>query len=308
VSTSQARRPSIFGVLMTRNEIDLLRVNILHHLQTACDRIIVVDNGSTDGSQTVLKRLAKKLPIDWTVDNGSLRQGEIVTQMAHEARKQGADWVIPLDTDEFWHASRQLREVVAESNAGAIEVPRIEFIQARDQNRSSSRALLRMTRRVEQPLEGQEPIDEFLAVRRSMFETMPQPKVMVRATPDLDIPRGGHTAHGLGGPVEVASELVIFHAPVRSRTALWRRAEQGRRVAEISSNPDVSYQNRYWETMRAANRLQEAWRAHSYENGALEVGGREVELKEDGRLVELLSPWILGVRAEAAARLTGRGW
>jgi Glycosyl transferase family 2 len=309
VSPAAHGKPRIFGVLMTRNEVDLLRINIVHHLQTSCERILVVDNGSTDASRTVLKRLAAKLPVDWTVDRGTLQQGEVVTGLAHEAVAKGAEWVIPLDTDEFWHASRQLRDVVAEvGDAGGIEVPRIEFVQARDQKRSNARGLLRMDRRVEHPLLGNEPVREFSAGRRSMFETAPQPKLLMRATPELAVNLGGHTAEGLAGEVKVADEIVIFHAPIRSHAALDGRAEQGRRVAQLSDDDDVGVQARFWERMRAEGRLQEAWRAHSYEDGAVLVGERRVELIEDDRLNELLAPWVRTAGSELVARLTGRSW
>jgi hypothetical protein len=294
---------------MTRNEVDLLRVNIAHHLQTSCERILVVDNGSDDASRTVLKRLAKKLPVDWTVDSGPLRQGEILTGLAHEAGALGAEWVMPLDTDEFWHGSRQLPDVVADAgDAGAIEVPRIEFIQAADQMRSSSRGVLRMNKRVERPLSGSEAIREFVHGQRSMFETEPQPKLLMRVSPDLAVHFGAHTAGGLHGETKVASEIVIFHAPLRSRAALEGRAEQGRRVAALSDEADVGVQARYWERMRVEGRFDEAWRAHAHSDGALEVDGRRVDLITDDRMNELLSPWVRSQWAERLARLTGRSW
>ncbi|MGH2958356.1 MAG: glycosyltransferase family 2 protein, partial [Solirubrobacterales bacterium] len=232
---------------MTRNEVDILRLNIVHHLQTSCDRIIVVDNGSTDKTRTVLKRLASKLPIDWTTVPGAIDQGETVTEMLHEARQKGADWVIPLDTDEFWHSERKLHEILAEEReSGAVEVPRIEFIQARDQKRATARGLLRATMRVAEPIRGVEAIDEFMAGTRSMYETEPQPKVLIRATPDVVVPRGGHTASGLSGPVSVASEIVIFHAPLRSSGALLARAKHGQQPTPASTDPYESIQGKYW--------------------------------------------------------------
>jgi hypothetical protein len=60
--------------------------------------------------------------------------------------------------------------------------------------------------------------------------------------------------------------------------------------------------------MRSEGRFEEAWRAHSYTDGALEVGGRRVDLVEDERMVELLEPWVRGAGSERLARLTGRSW
>lgn len=302
-------RPTVFGVLMTSNEVDVLRLNIVHHLQTSCDRIIVLDNASTDKSRSVLKRLASKLPVDWTTGKGALEQGDVVTGLLHEARMKGADWVIPLDTDEFWHSGRKMHEILGEdSESGAIEVSRIEFVQARDQKRSTARGVLRATMRVEEPRRGVEAIDDFLAGRRSMFETEPQPKVLLRATPDVVVPRGSHTASGLSGPINVATEISIFHMPLRSSGALMRRVAHGSRLAAQSGNPYDSTQSKYWSQMGEEGRVLEGWNAHSYEDGALDVSGRRVELIEDHRFVELISPWVRSAGSQAIARYTGRSW
>lgn len=299
--------PTVFGVLVTRNESDLLRVNILRHLQTSCDRVIVVDNGSTDRSRWNLNRLARKFPVEWTSMKGTLDQGEVVTEMLHESRSRGADWVIPVDTDEFWHTGRVMQEILSEDNdSGALEVSRIEFIQARDQMRSTTRGALRATMRVEQTLRGVEPIDEFLGGKRSMFETEPQPKVLIRATPDVVVPRGAHTASGLAGPITVAREIAIFHVPLRSRRAVISRASQGERLAAISPDPYEATQSHYWHRMGAEGRVFEGWKAHSYEDGALDVAGRRVELIEDLRLVEILTPWAESKWTKAKRRFSRR--
>lgn len=301
--------PRVFGVLMTRNDADLLRLNIVRHLAGHCERIIVVDNGSSDETPKLLARLAKRLPVTWTRDDGPLQQAEIVTAMLHEARRAGAEWVVPLDTDEFWHAPRLLPEVLAQSpQAGMVEVPRIEFIQRRTQDRATRSSVLHATMRVEHPLMGAEPRNEFAAGRRSLFELMPDPKVIVRCAPGVTVERGAHTATGIVGPKFVSDQVAIFHVPIRAREQLAERVSQGRRIAELSDDPDISYQNRYWHRLGEAGRLDEGWDAHSYANGALSVAGRHVELVEDGRLAEILAPFVRTPFKQRLARLAGHAW
>lgn len=309
MSTGATGRPRVFGVLMTRNEVDILRLNVAFHAKNHCERILVVDNGSSDRSRTVLKRLARQFAVDWTSDPGAMHQSEIVTGLAHEARGKGADWVIPLDTDEFWHAAEPLPDVLAGyPGAGAVEVKRIEYVQSRSQTRTNTRAVLSATMRFERPLLGKQAIDEFLARERSMFEVEPAPKVAVRTGPDVVIERGGHVATGTTGPLEVAQDVAIFHVPMRSRKALWKRAEQGRRVSELSADPYVGWQNRYWQGLLEDGLLAEGWAAHSFEDGALDVFGRRVELTEDSRLAEILAPLVRSRFKQLAARATGRPW
>jgi glycosyltransferase involved in cell wall biosynthesis len=40
----------IYGVMLVRNEADIIRANLLHHLASGIDHVLVVDNGSTDGT------------------------------------------------------------------------------------------------------------------------------------------------------------------------------------------------------------------------------------------------------------------
>ena len=99
------------GVLVVRDEVDVLRVCVLHHLFAGCERVLVLDNGSTDGTVTVLRRLAERLPLSWSSDAGPYRQAEFATGLASEAASLGADWVLPLDADEFWTAPESLSAV-----------------------------------------------------------------------------------------------------------------------------------------------------------------------------------------------------
>ena len=46
----------VYGISMIRNEADLVRLNVLYHLSLGVDRMLVVDNGSTDGTDGLLKQ------------------------------------------------------------------------------------------------------------------------------------------------------------------------------------------------------------------------------------------------------------
>lgn len=288
--------PTTFGVLVTRNSADILPVNLLFHLDTVCERILVVDNGSTDKTKKVLRRLARRHPIDWLSDDGEFRQAEIFTELASEARRKGAEWVVPLDSDEFWRGTRPIPEVIAGAQGlglGALTVPRVEFVQARDQATAEPAALLRATMRVGRPGDHADGLDAFRRGDRSMFELIPPQKLLMRLSDGLVIERGAHGASGLDGPVGGTSEVSVLHLPFRALSVAGSRGEHGRRVSRLIEDPDVSFQNRQWAQMESEGRLDEMWRAHSYSDGALDVAGRRVELIEDPRLAELLRPWLV---------------
>ena len=79
----------IFGVMMVRDEVDILRVNILHHLALGIDQFLIVDNGSSDGTDLLLEELSRDGRVQWTRDPGPYYQSEITTELAHEAFLRG---------------------------------------------------------------------------------------------------------------------------------------------------------------------------------------------------------------------------
>jgi cellulose synthase/poly-beta-1,6-N-acetylglucosamine synthase-like glycosyltransferase len=100
--TNYASFVKVSGISMLRNEADVVQLCLLHHLAIGCDNVLVVDNGSTDGTVAILRRLAHRYPILWTRDDGPYRQSEIITGLARDAACDGADWIVPFDADEFW--------------------------------------------------------------------------------------------------------------------------------------------------------------------------------------------------------------
>ena len=133
----------IFGVMMVRNEADILRINVLHHLDQGVDYFLIVDNGSWDGTDAVLQKISRNRRVGWIRDPGPYHQSQITTELAREAFQRGADWVVPIDADEFWWApGGNCREVLEESAAGALEVEVVNFIQRRAQTQMSLDALL----------------------------------------------------------------------------------------------------------------------------------------------------------------------
>ena len=125
----------IWAIGTVRNEADIIRVNVLHHLSQGIDRFLFLDNGSSDHSASVLCRLSREYPLEWQPSASHFRQNHLLTQLARMAFERGADWVIPIDADEFWYApGRSIRDVLARSDAGALRVEVVNFVQRREQH------------------------------------------------------------------------------------------------------------------------------------------------------------------------------
>ena len=137
------RAVRVFGVLVVRDEVDVVRLCVLHHLTAGCERILVVDNGSSDGTTTVLRRLAKRTPLSWTFDPGPYLQDELMTGLAGEAVRAGAE-------DSAARRRRvldgrgDLRTALASRlESGAVQVRRVDFVQRREQRAPEARGVLR---------------------------------------------------------------------------------------------------------------------------------------------------------------------
>ena len=278
--------------MMVRNEADIIRVNILHHLAQGVDHFLVVDNGSSDGTVEILTRLAERLPIQWTQYTGPYYQSEIVTELAREAYRRGADWVIPVDADEFWSApAGNLTSLLEQSSAEALEVRVVNFIQRRDCIERSTASLLSMTRRTPQPVGPMERVRRLVQERQFAYVEMMYPaKWISRASPTLTLGVGNHTIMDLSGPCEQTDQVVCLHAPLRCRAVLESLAACGKRATE-SENPLI-WQWLRWQRLAESGDLEKEWRANSYEGDSLDVGGVDHAMAFDARLRDAVAPWI----------------
>jgi hypothetical protein len=299
----------VIGVLVVRDEVDIVRLCVLHHLALGCGRILALDNGSSDGTATVLQRLAARVPLSWSSDVGPYRQHEFVTGLAQEARRLGADWILPLDADEFWISPGGLSAALSCPSAhGAVEAARTELIQRRGRRRATPAGVLTLTMRVASPSDDDPAaIAQFQAGNRSMFEIAQGPKLAMRLTPDLAIDRGAHSASGLAGEVMPSRALTILHAPLRSRACLARKAVHGERLELAGAEGLQGWQVRQWASLARAGTLDAVWNAHAYdEQGMLQIGDRRLSLVRDRRLAMALKRWVRPPVTQFAARALRR--
>lgn len=100
----------IVAITMVKNEIDIIEA-MVRHTASIADQVVVLDHASVDGTPDVLNSLQKEgLPLEILHDrNPAKRQGEQMTRLMHEhaLAVHAADWILPLDADEFVQPNRQ---------------------------------------------------------------------------------------------------------------------------------------------------------------------------------------------------------
>ena len=287
----------VYGLLVARNEADIIRTNVLYHLSLGLDRILIVDNGSSDGTDRVLRELAGDPRVRWTRDEGLFYHGHIATELAREAFGEGADWVVPIDADEFWYApGGDLRGVLERSEAGALRARLLNFLQRRDQEESTPDALLHMTRRIGEPVvteRGNRKLARELVESHKISKLEIELKKWIsRPTAAMEIFFGNHKVEGVAGLKRETHEIVCLHAPIRSRARLVGKAEVGERSEENGSDPNQGWHVKRWRRLRDEGRLEQEWAANSYAGDCLDVYGVRRKTVFDPTLRDAVAPFV----------------
>lgn len=271
-----------------------METNILYHLSLGLDHVLVLDNGSSDGTDAVLERIAQRDErVSWVRNDSTFDQEKLTTELAREAVRRGADWLVPFDADEFWWVEENnLREILSRTEAGALRVSLVNFVQSRGVRSLKPESLLRMTYRAEEKRLGWGPdTRERIENRELAYVEIAYPQKWIsRPAEDVEILRGNHDVRQIRGPKTQAEGIYLLHAPLRSRAVLKNKAEQGRRLDEAGIDPQSGWHLRRLSVLESQGRLDEEWAANSYSAGRLDLGEKKRTLLPDTRLREALSP------------------
>jgi hypothetical protein len=249
-----ARRPKVWSVSMVRNEADIVEPWVRHNA-AILDGMAIIDHGSIDGTLEILTALAReRLPLVLikSATPGYLQE-QITTATARDVfRQTGADFVMPLDADEFVKIrsrdefDRALRAIPPRMNGlmhWLTYVP--DFAKAPE----GILALLASARR--------------MSPERQTFEKALMSRYLLER-PDATLANGNHyVANKLRGSAEEAEPharirdefAALAHVPIRSAAQFVTKVavkKLGRIAARFDWKPDAASQMAYEAVM--ANR------------------------------------------------------
>jgi glycosyltransferase involved in cell wall biosynthesis len=227
----------VAAIMMVRNESHVILTCVGHLLTLGVERVYVVDNGSTDETPELLRNAAALTGrLVLSTDHGEFRQDEVLTALARRAAAEGADWILPVDADEFlWlRPGVSLLQLCRRSGIGGYRVPVRNFLQARPVRRDWPSSLMTMCVAAVpsgEVIDGQAMVTAGeIPFTRVRYPT----KLLVRASPSLQLTFGHHDAMGLTEPLVALADGEILHAPMRAAQDLHHRVEAGRRVMAVT--------------------------------------------------------------------------
>ena len=282
--------PRIHAIMMVRNEETIIIESIGHLLQhLRIERLLVIDNGPSDRTPHYLARIARiDSRLRWRSSPGVYDQGGLMSELAREAWAEGAEWILPVDADEFFDPGRGgFMPLLAAQGVGAFSVPVVNFVQSRLAGYLPGagwpdRALETMVFAAK-PHHPWEKARDFVESGIIPFVRIAYPpKHVFRASDTLSLEPGCHGAQGLAGEIRLWPGAAFLHAPIRTFNDIHRRVEHGRRLAEADPDPAVGWHVRRLMHMSQAE-LRQEWRANTTRLG--DIRGRSLSF--DPRLRQI---------------------
>jgi glycosyltransferase involved in cell wall biosynthesis len=231
--------------LLVKNEADIIVDNIFYHYARGVDRVIVTDNGSTDGTTEILQQLHDAGIVE-LLHEKLYNQDLIVNKMGNLAKnKYGATILIHCDADEFWTPLKQpnLKKAFLALGKDAVLVQRYDALPTvKDKYTDFPQKTMNI---VTKHLRT----DDLKEVTKttSMFLLWLPPKVMFNVRDKLkEVSFGNHFLMS-GESGVVTDDIVIYHFPFKSAERFREKVLiGGQALAAIKTDDETSWHWKRW--------------------------------------------------------------
>lgn len=178
---------SVWAISMVRNEADVIEMMIQHLEYQGFDGLIIADNMSEDDTYNKILNYQGNLRVHLLKDQEfRFYQGAKISFLAKIARRLGAEWIIPVDADEFWFAT-----------GGTVK----EFLKERAEKKVSA------------VIHNIYPTD-IEGIFRVDLHPHPYKHIAFKSYPTARVSEGSHSVKRPGNS---ADGLHLLHLPWRSR-------------------------------------------------------------------------------------------
>lgn len=208
----------VVAISMFRDEADVA-ATVVRHMVGQVDRVLVADNGSTDGTKEIARQAGAIVTDD---PDPAYYQSQKMSGLAERARLMGADWIVPFDADEIWTGKRGAIKRTLEALPDFILVAEAALYDyvATGQDNGAPNPFERMRWRRSAPV--------------------PLPKVAFRAFTGAVVHQGNHGVTLPDHPIPpiIKHLLTVRHFPYRSPEQFIRKARNGAAAYAATNLPE----------------------------------------------------------------------
>src|SRR3989344_4244910 len=222
----------LIGVMHVKDAIRTID-ECLGKLSLLADEIIMVDNGSTDGTLEVFKNYPKIVSL---LHTEGYHGGRDVRLLLEEAKKRNPDWILLIDSDEVFekHLTRKIIEKYMLSNYSRVTFRMYNFWLSKE---------------------------KFRIDRDWLFYTLEPQRQMFRNLPGIyyqDIKVHYGPIQGITGPVYVSPYRIkhygyVFRDEVERKIRMYRDIDKEKDYATLDPNmghimyfPFIEFNNRFF--------------------------------------------------------------
>jgi hypothetical protein len=193
----------LVAVSIVKNEADIIEA-FVRHTRTWVDHHLIFDHDSTDGTREILAALAREgLTVSLFTDDalGNLQQARSNALTRLAVADHGADWVLPLDADEFLVAPDRAALESALGDPGAttpVTLPLANYYPTEQDDTSAASPVLRLQHRAALSNASRKLIVPRALAADAGVAAGKGSHVLYRgeaALPDRPLPAGCHLAH-----------------------------------------------------------------------------------------------------------------
>ena len=201
----------IIAHMIVRNEDDIIQSTIEHNIEKGISGFIITNNGSTDKTRQILSKIPEVLKI---YDEPSVLNDHsaIMTKMAREAAEYNPDWVLNIDSDEFWNGIDALKKETNE----VLEVFKLYHHFTIQDNDSFN-------------------VNNF-PYYLDCGLTRPNPRIIHKPSKNIIINHGNHGVSNYKGEITPIDKIHINHYCIRSLNQFKKKTEKCKRVIDFIGN------------------------------------------------------------------------